>query len=133
MKSIDSSVPVMKAFAIFFATMTVFMLGYFLTGILSPLQDHSVISGGDIVLRGTNTLVFAYITYNIHVNIRNQIRYERDRKLYDKVNRYLLDRGCAIDIDGNCNCDPEKLAQEPPKKADDPAPKSMWDRDPTGW
>lgn len=125
MKSFDSSVPVMKAFAIFFATMTIFMLGYFLTGIMFPHQDNSVISGGDLVLRGANTLVFAYITYNIHVGIRAQIRYECDRKLYDKVNQYLLDRGCTIDNDGNCNCE----QGEAMRREAESSRKSMWDRD----
>ena len=77
-----------RIFAMFFFCMAVLGALYFLWTVTTGGES----TRSDIyeeIQRGANVLIFAYITYAIHNDIRSQIRYGRDQPLYDAVEKKM--------------------------------------------
>lgn len=69
-----------KVFGVLFGLFTAFFLCYFIwTAIFADATIFQLIG------RGADLAVFAYITYSIHSEIRSRVRYDRDRVLYSQV------------------------------------------------
>ena len=69
-----------KVFAMLFAAVTAFYVLYF---IWSFFNEATVFQ---LIQRGTSILIFAFITYSMHAEIRSRVRYEKDADLYRAVN-----------------------------------------------
>lgn len=79
-------IQIAKVLGILFGSLTVFYVGYFIWSILQyETNIYQMIS------RGTQMLVVAYITYAIHSEIRGRVRYVAHDKLYRAVDSKMAD------------------------------------------
>lgn len=69
-----------KFFGLFFSAVTIFFFCYFIWSFF-----HGSTTVFQLIGRGANILIFAYITQNIHSQIRARVRYGRDQGLYAAV------------------------------------------------
>lgn len=77
-----------KVFGVLFGLFTAFFLCYFIwTAIFVDATIFQLIG------RGADLAVFAYITYSIHSEIRSRVRYDRDRALYAQVKAMMSREG----------------------------------------
>lgn len=75
-------------FGALFGAFTAFFLCYFIwTAIFADATIFQLIE------RGADLAVFAYITYSIHSEIRSRVRYDRDRALYAQVKAMMSREG----------------------------------------
>lgn len=73
-------IQIAKALGILFGSLTAFYVGYF---IWSVAQGETTIY--QLISRGTQVAVVAYITYAIHTEIRGRVRYTKHDSLYAAV------------------------------------------------
>lgn len=77
-----------RIFAFFFFCMAILGALYFIWTV-STGGEPSRLNIYEEIERGANVLIFAYIAYAIHNDIRSQIRYSRDQPLYDAVEKKM--------------------------------------------
>ena len=68
-----------KVFAMLFAAVTAFYVLYFIWSFFNEATIFQLIQ------RGTSILIFAFITYSMHAEIRSRVRYGKDAALYGAV------------------------------------------------
>lgn len=73
-----------KSFGLLFGACTAFYVAYFLWSFF--YEGTTVFQ---LIQRGMSILVFAYITYAIHSDIRSRVRYGRDEPLYKAVEQAI--------------------------------------------
>ena len=86
-----------KVFAMLFAAVTAFYVLYF---IWSFFNEATVFQ---LIQRGASILIFAFITYSIHAEIRSRVRYEKDADLYRAVNDKMQEYHAGPPAVGNMN------------------------------
>lgn len=93
----DVRISFSKVFAMLFAAVTAFYVLYFAWSFFNEATMFQLIQ------RGTSILIFAFITYSIHAEIRSKMRYDRDSALYGAVQESMDEYHCGPPAVGNIN------------------------------